>query len=81
MENHGKTISATLIPKLESPLCVAGTQTYTTYYSCTKPAGGKGISSCGLCQRCSTVDDQGNVPAEWGTWALCKLKLVTTFSF
>ena len=26
-------------------------------------AGGRGISSCGLCQRSSTLDDQENVPA------------------
>ena len=26
-------------------------------------AGGRGISSCGLCQRISTLDDQENVPA------------------
>ena len=38
--------------------------TFTTTSTTVSHAGGRGISSCGLCQRSSTLDDQENVPAQ-----------------
>ena len=49
--------------------------TFTTTSTTVSHAGGRGISSCGLCQRSSTLDDQENVPAQWhySTFPCCVL--------
>ena len=48
-------------------VCVPGQRVsfhrFTHLLPTDSTAGGRGISSCGLCQRSSTLDDQENVPA------------------